>query len=67
MLNAYKDELLEVKYTPAYAAQLRNRRNEVVTKKAKKQLDDETLLKRLERLTVPDDKGPAKKAGARRR
>jgi hypothetical protein len=67
MLNTYRDELTQVRYTPAYAAYLRRRKAAVVSKKIRKQLDDDTLFKRLEGMTAPEETAPAKKAGARRR
>jgi hypothetical protein len=67
MLSAYKDELSQDRYTPAYAQRLRRRKVEVVSKKVKKKLNDDALLKKLEGLTAPDDDAPQKKAGARRR
>jgi len=68
MLSAYKNVLTQEYYTPDYTARQRLRRNQVVSKKVKKQLDDDALLKRLEGLNTPEDTAPPKKkAGARRR
>jgi hypothetical protein len=67
MLSAYRDELTQHRYTPAYAASQRRRKVAAVTKKVRKQLDDNALLKKLEGFTAPEEKAPAKKAGARRR
>jgi hypothetical protein len=67
MLDVYRDELTQVAYTPAYAAKLRHRKVAVSTKKVKKKLDDEALLRKLEGFTAPDEKAPPTKGGARRR
>lgn len=67
MLNAYKDELTQVVYTPEYAKRQRQRKTVEVVQKTKKKLDDDALLKKLEGLTAPEEKAPPKKAGARRR
>lgn len=67
MLSAYKDEISQDRYTPEYAQQQRHRKVEVVSRKTKKKLNDDALLKKLEGLTAPDDDAPQKKAGARRR
>ena len=67
MLSAYKDELSQDRYTPEYAQQQRRRKVDVVSKKVKKKLNDDALLKKLEGLTAPDDDAPQRKAGARRR
>lgn len=67
MLNAYKDELTQASYTPQYAKKQRQQAKAVASRKTKKKLDDEALLQKLDRLTVPDEKSPAAKAGARRK
>lgn len=68
MLSAYKDVLTQEHYTPEFTARQRRRKFVSVTKKVKKQLDDDALLKKLEGLTAPEDTAPPKKkAGARRR
>lgn len=67
MLNAYKDELLQVTYTPEYAAYRRKRKKSEIIQKTKNKLSDDALLKKLEGLTAPEEELPPKKAGARRR
>lgn len=67
MLEGYNDVLHQAVYTPEYAKIQKQRKRKAAAKKVKKKLDDEALLRRLERLTEPDEPGPQEKAGARRR
>lgn len=67
MLNAYKDELLQVTYVPEYIAYQRKRKKSEVAQKTKNKLSDDALLKKLEGFTAPEDEPSPKKAGARRR
>ncbi len=67
MLNAYKDELTQITYTPEYAKRQRLRKTVEVVQTVKKKLDDDALLKKLEGFSAPEEKAPPKKAGARRR
>jgi hypothetical protein len=67
MLNAYKDELTQVTYTPEYRKRQRHLKTVEVVQTVKKKLDDDALLKRLEGFTAPEETAPPKKAGARRK
>jgi len=67
MLSAYKDELTQVTYTPAYADFKRQYKKSAVRTKSRKKLNDDALMKKLEGLTAPEEEAPAKKAGARRK
>jgi len=67
MLNAYKDELTQVNYTPEYAEYQRRRKKTLASRTTKKKLADDALLKKLEGFTAPEETAPQTKAGARRR
>lgn len=68
MLRTYREELTQIRYTPAFAEYKRRSKVVAVSKKVRKQLDDNALLKKLEKFSAPEDEGPLpKKAGARRR
>lgn len=67
MLNAYKDELTQVNYTPEYADLQRRRKKAIIGKKKKKKLADEALLKKLDGFSAPEETAPTKKEGARKR
>lgn len=67
MLNAYKNELTQVNYSPEFAKSQRLRKKATAVRRTKQKLDDDALLRKLERFDVPDEKAPPKKVGARRR
>jgi hypothetical protein len=67
MLDVYKSELTQIRYTPEYAKIHRQRKTVNAVRQVKKQLDDAALLKKLEGFTAPEEKAPPKKADARRR
>lgn len=67
MLNAYKDELTQVNYTPEFVASMRRRTKAVIKQKNKNKLSDDALLKKLEGLTASEETTLPKKVGARRR
>ena len=67
MLNAYRDELTQLTYTPEYADYQRKRKVAVVAVTTQKKLNDDALLRKLEGYAAPEETAPAKKAGARRR
>lgn len=67
MLEGYSDVLYQAVYTPEFAKIQKQRKKKATARQVKKKLDDEALLRRLERFTEPDEPGPQGKAGARRR
>lgn len=67
MLGAYRAELSQDNYRPAYRAAQRMKKLKEVTQTAKKRMDDEALLKRVEKMTASDDEVPVKPQRSRRR
>jgi len=66
MLDRYGDELTQLTYHPAYRTQQRQKLKQAVAKRTKKKLDDEALLKRLDKFTVTDDEFAPKKTKSNR-